>query len=142
MKKIVISDPTLRDGNHAINHQLNLQQIKDYAIAADMAGIPIVEVGHGNGIGASSLQIGESAYCDKDILETARLNLSRSKLGIHCMPGIATINKDLRTALVINPESITREYTCDDVLASHLQVGMRLAFQYIDDYLDLNTINK
>ena len=52
------------------------------------------------------------------------------------------VYKDLRTALVINPELISREYTCDDVLSSHLQVGMRLAFQYIDDYLDLNTINK
>ena len=128
MKKIVISDPTLRDGNHAINHQLNLQQIKDYAIAADMAGIPIVEVGHGNGIGASSLQIGESAYCDKDILETARLNLSRSKLGIHCMLGIATINKDLRTALDIGVDVVRVASHCTeaDITKRHIDfVGGR-----------------
>ena len=52
------------------------------------------------------------------------------------------VYKDLRNALVINPELISREYTCDDNLASHVQVGMRLAFGYIDDFLDLNTINK
>jgi hypothetical protein len=52
------------------------------------------------------------------------------------------VYKDLRSALVINPELITRQYTNDDVLSSHLQVGMRLAFQYIDDFLDLKTINK
>ncbi len=41
------------------------------------------------------------------------------------------VYKDLRNALVINPELISREYTSDDNLASHVQVGMRLAFQYI-----------
>jgi 4-hydroxy 2-oxovalerate aldolase len=58
-RKILISDPTLRDGNHAIQHQLSAEQIAAYCKAADAAGVPIVEVGHGNGIGASSLQLGE-----------------------------------------------------------------------------------
>jgi hypothetical protein len=52
------------------------------------------------------------------------------------------VYKDLRSALVINPELMTRQYTNDDALASHIQVGMRLAFQYIDDFLNLNTINE
>ena len=106
MCSILISDPTLRDGNHAVNHQLNLHQVAAYAAAADAAGIPIVEVGHGNGIGASSLQIGESLASDKEMLETARENLRSSKLGIHCMPGIATINKDLRQAIEIGVDVV------------------------------------
>ncbi len=57
---ILISDPTLRDGNHAAKHQLSIEQIAAYTIAADKAGIPIVEVGHGNGLGASSMQVGEA----------------------------------------------------------------------------------
>ena len=51
-KKILISDPTLRDGNHAISHQLTAEQIAKYCKAAENAGVPIVEVGHGNGLGA------------------------------------------------------------------------------------------
>ena len=35
-------------------------QLAGYAAAADAAGVPIVEVGHGNGLGASSLQVGEA----------------------------------------------------------------------------------
>ncbi len=55
MSKIIITDSSLRDGNHAVKHTINLDQIKRYCQFADHAGIPIVEVGHGNGLGASSL---------------------------------------------------------------------------------------
>ncbi len=57
-KKIIISDATLRDGNHAIRHQINKKQLEIYCKAAEKAGIDIVEVGHGNGVGASSIQVG------------------------------------------------------------------------------------
>jgi len=59
MPKILINDVTLRDGNHAIGHKMTIDQIAAYCTAADAAGIPIVEVGHGIGIGASSLQVGD-----------------------------------------------------------------------------------
>lgn len=98
-RKILISDPTLRDGNHAVSHQLNVEQIKAYCRAVDAAGVPIVEVGHGNGIGASSLQVGEAALDDKTMLIVARENLKNSKLGIHVIPGFATIERDLKPAI-------------------------------------------
>jgi 4-hydroxy 2-oxovalerate aldolase len=98
-KSVLISDPTLRDGNHAIQHQLSAEQIAAYCRAADAAGVPIVEVGHGNGIGASSLQLGESKTPDREALTTARKNLKNSKLGIHMIPGFATIDKDLAPAI-------------------------------------------
>lgn len=97
--KILISDPTLRDGNHAISHQLTAEQIAAYCKAADLAGVPIVEVGHGNGVGASSLQVGEAITDDATALKTARENLKKSKLGIHVIPGFATINRDLKLAM-------------------------------------------
>lgn len=99
MRKVLISDPTLRDGNHAVQHKLNLAQIAAYARAADKAGIPIVEVGHGNGLAASSMQVGESAVSDREMLTTARENLRQSKLSIHVMPGFATIKRDLGPAI-------------------------------------------
>ena len=99
MPKILISDPTLRDGSHAISHQLNSDQIAAYAAAAEAAGVPIVEVGHGNGLGASSLQLGESLISDMEMLKAAREKLVNSKLGIFVIPGFATINKDLSKAI-------------------------------------------
>ncbi|MBF0549575.1 MAG: 4-hydroxy-2-oxovalerate aldolase [Deltaproteobacteria bacterium] len=101
MNKIIISDPTLRDGNHAVKHALTARQVAAYAAAADAARVPIVEVGHGNGIGASSLQVGESLLEDAEMLEVARKNLVHSKLGVHVMPGFATINKDIKRAIAL-----------------------------------------
>lgn len=98
-KKVLISDPTLRDGNHAVSHQLSVEQIAAYCKAADAAGIPIVEVGHGNGLGASSLQVGECAIDDRTMLTAARTNLKSSKLGIFVIPGFATIERDLKPAI-------------------------------------------
>ncbi len=99
MPKILISDSTLRDGSHAIKHQLNVPQISAYCAAADAAGIPIVEVGHGNGIGASSIQVGQSLVSDEEMLKTAREKLKKTKLGIFILPGFGTIQRDLKPAI-------------------------------------------
>ena len=113
-KKVLISDPTLRDGNHAVAHQLNAKQIELYSIAAEAANIPIVEVGHGNGLGASSLQVGLAAISDREMLETARKNLINSKLGIHVIPGFATINKDLKIAIEIGVDLVRVASHCTE----------------------------
>src|ERR1700748_738796 len=106
IKHILISDPTLRDGSHAVAHQISAHQIAVYATAADKAGVPIVEVGHGNGLGASSMQVGLSLEDDVTMLETARKHLFKSKLGIHVIPGFATIKRDLIRALDIGVDVV------------------------------------
>ena len=98
-KKVLISDPTLRDGNHAVSHELSSKQIIAYCRAADAAGIPIVEVGHGNGLGASSMNVGEAKISDKEMLTVSRKELKKSKLGIHLIPGFGTIERDLKPAI-------------------------------------------
>ncbi len=99
MKQILISDPTLRDGSHAIQHQLTIKQIQAYAKAAEIAGVPIIEVGHGNGLGASSLQVGLSLHNDCEMLRAAREVVQKSKLAVYVIPGFATIKKDLKPAI-------------------------------------------
>lgn len=122
MKQILISDSTLRDGNHAVAHQLSAEQIALYARAADLAKVPVVEVGHGNGLGASSLQVGESKISDRLMLETARENLSTSKLGIHVIPGFATIKRDLQKAIDIGVDVIRVASHCTeaDITQRHI----------------------
>lgn len=113
-KTILLSDPTLRDGNHAIGHKLTAEQIGAYCAAAEAARIPIVEVGHGNGIGASSLQLGESACPDPIALKVARENLKNSKLGVHCIPGFATIDKDLKPAIDLGVDVVRVASHCSE----------------------------
>ncbi|NCD70750.1 4-hydroxy-2-oxovalerate aldolase [Mucilaginibacter agri] len=120
---ILISDPTLRDGNHAVAHQLSAKQIAIYAAAADKAGVPIVEVGHGNGLGASSLQVGESLESDVVLLKTARKNLTNTKLGIHVIPGFATINRDLKLAVDIGVDVIRIASHCTEADITQRHIG-------------------
>jgi len=123
MKSVLISDPTLRDGNHAIQHQLTADQIASYCRIADEAGIPIVEVGHGNGIGASSLQLGESKTPDEEMLKVARANLKKSKLGVHVIPGFATIEKDLKRALDLGVDVVRVASHCTEADLTERHIG-------------------
>lgn len=90
MKNILITDSSLRDGNHSVKHTISLDSIERYCKFADSAGIPIVEVGHGNGLSASSLLIGKSPNTDVEMLTTAKKYLKNSKLGVHTIPGLST----------------------------------------------------
>ena len=96
--KLIISDVTLRDGNHAVNHSISREIIKKYCKEAEKANIKIIEVGHGNGLGASSLSIGKSLITDEVALTTARKALKKAKLSIHSIPGFSRIT-DLQKAI-------------------------------------------
>lgn len=99
MKNIILSDHTLRDGNHAVSHKISLSQIEKYCQFAESAKIPIIEVGHGNGIGASSLLIGKSNHTDEEMIITAKKHLKNTKLCVHSIPGISTIEKNINPAI-------------------------------------------
>lgn len=98
---ILLSDLSLRDGNHAVRHKITAEQVAAYCRKAEQARIPIIEVGHGNGVGASSLQLGEAACPDALMLRTARENLRETRLGVHSIPGFATFDRDVAPALDI-----------------------------------------
>ncbi|CAN7625938.1 4-hydroxy-2-oxovalerate aldolase [Pseudoduganella sp. LjRoot289] len=121
-KKILISDPTLRDGNHAVRHQLSRESFVAYCQAAEAARVPIVEVGHGNGLGASSMLVGECRLTDEDILATARANLKDTRLGIHVIPGFCTIKKDLTRAVELGVDvfRIAAHCTEADITDRHI----------------------
>jgi 4-hydroxy 2-oxovalerate aldolase len=122
-KTVLISDPSLRDGNHAVQHRLTADQIAAYCRAADAAGVPIVEVGHGNGIGASSLQLGLSACPDEIALRVARENLKRSRLGIHMIPGFATIERDLARAIDLGVDVVRVASHCTEADLTERHIG-------------------
>lgn len=97
--QITVCDATLRDGSHAYSHKISLEQVKAYAAAAESAGFSFLEVGHGNGLGASSLQVGESLVPEGEMLRTAKACLNRTKLSVHVIPGFATIKREIANAV-------------------------------------------
>ena len=100
----LLYDVTLRDGNHALRHSLTTEFVADYCAMADSSGVWAVEVGHGNGLGASSFLVGKSTHSDFELLSAARENLKKAKLAVHSIPGFATIKKDLKPALEVGVE--------------------------------------
>lgn len=95
----IIYDVTLRDGNHALRHQESRELVHDYCALADASPVDYVEVGHGNGIGASSALIGFSLETDETLLTTARAAMPNTKLAVHCIPGFATVKRDVVPAM-------------------------------------------
>ncbi|MFF7361520.1 4-hydroxy-2-oxovalerate aldolase [Streptomyces sp. NPDC008125] len=81
-----------------MRHQLGADQLRAYASAANAAGVPVVEVGHGNGLGASSLQLGRARLADEETITAVRECLTTSRLGVFLAPGWGT-GIDLRAAV-------------------------------------------
>lgn len=99
MKESRLYDVTLRDGNHALRHSLTSKFVTNYCNSAEKSGVWAVEVGHGNGLGASSYLVGKSTESDSALLSAARSSLKNVKLAVHSIPGFATIRRDLIPAL-------------------------------------------
>ena len=125
-KNILIVDSTLRDGSHAIKHQLTCDNIADYAKGAQKANIQILIVGHGNGLGASSLQLGQSLLSDKEMLETAKKHLKKTKLGAFMIPGFGTIKNDIEPAIESGIEVMMIASHCTEanVTKQHIQYAV------------------
>ncbi len=110
---IAVHDPTLRDGNDAIAHDLSLKDIATYCHAVDGCGLDAVEVGQGNGVGASSLQLGLAPHLDTEMLETARASLRKTKLSIRAIPGFAKIS-DIRTTIELGVDVFSIASHCTE----------------------------
>lgn len=111
---VLISDSTLRDGSHAIAHQFTSKNIRDYARGAESAGTPLLIVGHGNGLGASTLQLGMALLTDRQMLTVARKQLKKTKLGAFLIPGFGTIKNDLAPAIEIGCDAMMVACHCTE----------------------------
>lgn len=116
-------DVTLRDGNHALRHTLSSAFVAEYCRKADQSGVWAVEVGHGNGLGASSHLVGKSVESDRALLQAARESLTHAKLAVHTIPGFATIKRDLVPALDLGVEifRVATHVTEADVSQKHIE---------------------
>src|SRR5205814_9139310 len=95
--KVTICDSTLRDGSHAKRHQITEAEVRSVVAALDRAGVPFIEVSHGDGLGGSSLNYGRSLTDEMVLLRAAAEAVTRSRLAVLLLPGIGT-RADLRRA--------------------------------------------
>jgi 4-hydroxy 2-oxovalerate aldolase len=92
-----ITDTTLRDGSHAMAHRFTGTQVRDVVRALDTAGVRVVEVTHGDGLGGSSFNYGFSAVSEIDLVAAAAEEAHSATIAVLLLPGLGTV-ADLRQA--------------------------------------------
>ena len=116
-------DLTLRDGSHAIGHQLTKEMIINHCQFAEKSGIEVIEIGHGNGLGASSILIGRSLLSDYEMISIAKKYLKKTKLSVHIIPGLATIFRDIDMAISLGVDIFRIACHCTEasITKSHIE---------------------
>lgn len=90
--KARLTDVTLRDGMHPLRHRFTEEQVVAIARALVSAGVPVIEVSHGDGLGGSSLVYGRSLVDEHALIRAAApiAAAGGAKLSVLILPGIGT----------------------------------------------------
>ncbi|HET9998563.1 MAG TPA: 4-hydroxy-2-oxovalerate aldolase, partial [Nocardioides sp.] len=96
-RPVRLTDTTLRDGSHAMQHQFTEAQVRATVHALDGAGVEVIEVSHGDGIGGSSFNYGFSAEDEIKLVSAAVDEATQAAIAVLLVPGIGTMD-DLRNA--------------------------------------------
>ncbi len=92
-----LTDTCLRDGSHHKRHQFVPDEVRSIVAALDAAGMPVIEVTHGDGLGGSSFNYGFSATPEQDLIKLAAETAIRAKIAFLMLPGVGT-KDDIRAA--------------------------------------------
>ena len=87
---IRVTDTSLRDGSHAKRHQFTEQDVVSIVGALDAAGVPVIEVTHGDGLGGSSFNYGFSLVDERKLMKAAVATARNAKIAALMLPGVGT----------------------------------------------------
>jgi 4-hydroxy 2-oxovalerate aldolase len=132
MPKVRITDVSLRDGSHPIFHQFTREHIVKIAGALDAAGVPVLEVTHGDGLAGSSIQYGFSKVDELELIEAAAATVKQAKLAVLLLPGVGTIH-DLKEAHKRGAKMarIATHCTEADISAQHIAAAKELGMETV-----------
>ena len=120
-KKVTVHDMTLRDGMHPKRHQMTLDQMKQIATGLDRAGVPLIEVTHGDGLGGSSVNYGFPAHTDEAYLGAVIPLMKQAKVSALLIPGIGTVDHLLMAKdLGVHTIRVATHCTEADVSEQHI----------------------
>ena len=126
-KTIVVHDMTLRDGMHPKRHQMTLDQMKVIAQGLDEAGVPLIEVTHGDGLGGSSVNYGFPAHTDEEYLSTVIPLMKQTRVSALLIPGIGTVDHlKMAHELGVNTIRVATHCTEADVSEQHITLARKL----------------
>ena len=131
-KKITVHDMTLRDGMHPKRHLMTLDQMKSIAQGLDEAGVPLIEVTHGDGLGGSSVNYGFPAHTDEEYLGAVIPLMKQAKVSALLLPGIGTVEHlKMAHGLGVNTIRVATHCTEADVSEQHITYARKLGMDTV-----------
>ena len=113
----------LRDGMHPKRHQISLEQMVNVASALDAAGVPLIEVTHGDGLGGASVNYGFPAHSDEEYLRAVVPRMKRTRVSALLIPGIGTVDH-LRLAHDCGVKTLRVATHCTEADVSEQHIGL------------------
>ncbi|KJK46733.1 4-hydroxy-2-oxopentanoic acid aldolase [Lentzea aerocolonigenes] len=119
-----LTDTSLRDGSHHKRHQFTADDVRSIVAALDGAGVPVIEVTHGDGLGGSSFNYGFSHTPEQELIKVAVETARQAKIAVLMLPGVGVkddilISQDNGASIV----RIATHCTEADVSVQHFQLA-------------------
>jgi 4-hydroxy 2-oxovalerate aldolase len=136
-----ITDSCLRDGSHAMRHRFTVDEVRRVVSALDAAGVPVIEVSHGDGLGGSSFTYGFIATDERVLIEAAAEVAQRARVAVLMLPGIG-VKDDIRAASGSGASicRIATHCTEADVSIQHFGVARDLGMETVGFLMMAHTV--
>ena len=130
-KKITVHDMCLRDGMHPKQHQITVDEMVTVARAMDDAGVPLIEVTHGDGLGGASVNYGFPAASDEEYLTAVCKEMKNTRVSALLLPGIGTVDH-LKMAVDCGISTIRVATHCTEADVSEQHIKMAATMNGLD----------
>jgi 4-hydroxy-2-oxovalerate/4-hydroxy-2-oxohexanoate aldolase len=126
-RKVLLHDMCLRDGMHAKREQISVEQMVKVARGLDEAGVPLIQVTHGAGLGGNSLQHGFALHSNEEYLRAVAAVVQRARISVLLIPGLGTM-RELKSAYECGARSVHVATHCTeaDTAPQHIAFARKL----------------
>ena len=128
-----ITDSSLRDGSHAKGHQFSEAHIRAVVGGLASAGVPVIEVSHGDGLAGASYNYGFSAV-DERLLMAAAVDAAAGRAAIAALmlPGVGTMD-DIRACrdIGVSVVRIATHCTEADISRQHFGIAREIGLETV-----------
>lgn len=127
-----VTDSSMRDGSHAVRHRFSSGDVRRVVGALDRAGVPVIEVTHGDGLGGSSFTYGLSATDEQILIRAAVEAAADAKIAVLMLPGIGTMD-DMRAACDAGASVVRIATHCTeaDIAVQHFGLARQLGMEAV-----------